>query len=87
VTDRKLKALLEGATGAMRLSLKLGGSTDRNYVDAEGRRGAYLDFANVFRREGLPCKRCGREIVKSRVAGRGTHTCPRCQRAPRNPET
>jgi formamidopyrimidine-DNA glycosylase len=82
VTDRKLRSLLDGAVAAMRQSISLGGSTDRNYVDAEGRRGAYLDFANVFRRDGLPCRRCGREIVKSRVAGRGTHTCPKCQKPP-----
>ncbi|MBA3704127.1 MAG: hypothetical protein H0W79_15170, partial [Rubrobacteraceae bacterium] len=23
--------------------------------------------------------RCGTEIIKSRVAGRGTHSCPVCQ--------
>jgi formamidopyrimidine-DNA glycosylase len=83
VSDRKLRALLDGAARSMQLSLELGGSTDRNYVDAEGRRGAYLDFAKVFRREGQPCPRCGRAIVKTRVAGRGTHLCPRCQRSPR----
>jgi formamidopyrimidine-DNA glycosylase len=83
VSDRKLKALLEGAAASMELSLELGGSTDRNYVDAEGRRGAYLDFAKVFRREGQPCGRCGDAVVKTRVAGRGTHFCPRCQRPPR----
>jgi formamidopyrimidine-DNA glycosylase len=83
VSDAKLKALLAGAAASMELSLSLGGSTDRNYVDAEGRRGAYLDFAEVFRRDGQPCRRCGREIVKTRVAGRGTHYCPKCQREPR----
>jgi formamidopyrimidine-DNA glycosylase len=85
VSDRKLKQLLEAAAAVMRLSLSLGGSTDRNYVDAEGRRGAYLDFAKVFRRQGQPCARCGRAIVKTRVAGRGTHSCPRCQRRPPQP--
>jgi len=63
----------------MNLSIQKGGSTDRNYVDAEGKRGSYLTFANVFRREGKPCPRCGTTIIKTRVAGRGTHTCPYCQ--------
>ena len=63
----------------MNLSIQKGGSTDRNYVDAEGKRGSYLTFANVFRREGKPCPRCGATIIKTRVAGRGTHTCPYCQ--------
>jgi formamidopyrimidine-DNA glycosylase len=64
------------------LSIEKGGSTDRNYVDAEGKRGSYLTFANVFRREGKPCPRCGTTIIKTRVAGRGTHLCPHCQLSP-----
>lgn len=63
----------------MNLAIEKGGSTDKNYVNAEGKRGSYLDFARAFRREGLPCPRCGTTIEKSRVAGRGTHTCSHCQ--------
>lgn len=61
------------------LSIQKGGSTDRNYVDAEGKKGSYLTFAKVFRREGQACERCGATIIKLRVAGRGTHICPVCQ--------
>lgn len=64
------------------LSIEKGGSTDKNYVNVEGKRGSYIDFARVFRREGLACPRCGTLIQKLRVAGRGTHVCPLCQRAP-----
>jgi formamidopyrimidine-DNA glycosylase len=78
----RLKKLYEGLLAVLRLSIQKGGSTDRNYVDATGKRGSYLTFANVFRREGLPCTRCGTAIIKTRVAGRGTHTCPVCQPAP-----
>jgi formamidopyrimidine-DNA glycosylase len=80
VSPRKLREVFTAAADVMLLSIDLGGSTDRNYVDAEGRRGSYLGFAHVFRREGQPCPRCGSTIVKTRVAGRGTHLCPRCQR-------
>jgi len=64
----------------MNLSIDKGGSTNRNYVNAEGKKGSYMDFARVFRREGLECPRCGTEIIKIRVAGRGTHICPNCQK-------
>lgn len=72
--------LYDVLTAVLRLSIEKGGSTDKNYVTAEGKRGSYLDFANVFRRDGQACPRCGTVIVKSRVAGRGTHTCPHCQK-------
>lgn len=63
----------------MNLAIEKGGSTDKNYVNAEGKRGSYMDFARVFRREGKACPRCGTEIIKFKAAGRGTHICPQCQ--------
>jgi len=64
----------------LHLSIEQGGSTNRNYVDAEGKRGAYLDFAVVYNRKGKPCPRCSAPIEKIRVAGRGTHYCSTCQK-------
>ncbi len=82
VSAVKLNRLYKALRDVLQLSIDKGGSSDRNYVDASGQKGSYLAFANVFRREGQPCPRCGHEIVKSRVAGRGTHTCPNCQKPP-----
>lgn len=79
VTDDQLAALLLAIKTVLALSIEKGGSTDKNYVDAEGKKGSYLKFANVFRLEGTPCPRCGTTIEKIRVAGRGTHVCPVCQ--------
>ncbi|HET8669408.1 MAG TPA: bifunctional DNA-formamidopyrimidine glycosylase/DNA-(apurinic or apyrimidinic site) lyase, partial [Candidatus Saccharimonadales bacterium] len=79
ISRAKLVTLHKVLVGVLRTSIEKGGSTDRNYVNAEGKRGSYLAFANVFRREGKPCPRCGTAIVKLRVAGRGTHVCPHCQ--------
>jgi formamidopyrimidine-DNA glycosylase len=81
VSDAKLKKLHKEILFVLNLAIEKGGSTDKNYVNAEGGRGSYIDFARVFRRENLPCPRCDEIIVKTRVAGRGTHTCPRCQKA------
>lgn len=81
VPTAKLKKLYQELQAILRLSIQKGGSTDRNYVDAEGKRGSYLAFAKIFRRQGQPCYRCGTEIIKARVAGRGTHICPVCQKA------
>jgi formamidopyrimidine-DNA glycosylase len=81
LSDFELREILSQAKIAMEKSLAVGGSTMQNYVRADGTRGNYLDkFANVFRREGQPCPRCGAEIIKIKVAGRGTHLCPKCQK-------
>jgi formamidopyrimidine-DNA glycosylase len=79
LSDDDYENLYNDVRAVMMLSIEKGGSTNRNYVDAEGKKGSYMDFARVFRREGLLCPRCGDEIVKMRVAGRGTHICPSCQ--------
>jgi len=80
VSTKKLNDLYHVIREILTISIESGGSTDRNYVDAEGRRGSYLEFAQVFRREGKKCLRDGTSIEKIRVAGRGTHVCPKCQR-------
>ncbi len=80
VPEAKLKKLFTSIQYVLRLSIEKGGSTDRNYVDARGQKGSYIQFARVFRRENLPCPRCGTTIEKTKVAGRGTHTCPACQK-------
>lgn len=76
----QFKKLHEELLFVLKLAIEKGGSTDRNYVNAEGKRGSYMDFARVFRREGQACPRCGTEVIKTRVAGRGTHLCPKCQK-------
>jgi formamidopyrimidine-DNA glycosylase len=82
VSDEMFELLYQALVDVLRLSIEKGGSSDKNYVNAEGKRGSYLTFANVFRREGQACPHCGTTIQKTRVAGRGTHTCPFCQPEP-----
>ena len=83
IPKKKLLNLYEEVRGVLSTAIESGGSTDRNYVDAEGKKGSYMSFARVFRREGKPCQSCGEIIIKIRVAGRGTHICPNCQRGPK----
>ena len=83
VSKNQISELWREIREVMTLAIEKGGSTDRNYVDAEGKRGSYMDFARAFRREGQPCPRHPDVLIeKIRVAGRGTHICPVCQPAP-----
>jgi formamidopyrimidine-DNA glycosylase len=40
------------------------------------------EFPYCHGRAGSPCPRCGSIIQKEWVGGRGTHFCPKCQKAP-----
>jgi formamidopyrimidine-DNA glycosylase len=79
ITTAEFELLYTELRDVMNLAIEKGGSTNKNYVNAEGKRGSYMDFARVFRREGLECPRCGTTIIKFKAAGRGTHICPLCQ--------
>lgn len=83
VSKEQIADLWREIRDVMNLAIEKGGSTDRNYVNAEGKKGSYMDFARAFRREGLGCPRHPDVLIeKIRVAGRGTHICPVCQPFP-----
>lgn len=84
ITKTEAKHLLLAARDVMDKSINSGGSTMQTYVKADGTRGDYLEsFAQVFRRENKSCPNCGTKIQKIKVAGRGTHICPHCQKEPK----
>jgi len=77
---RAVRAVLAAAVGAR-------SGTPRQERVAAGGRGAgeraaaRLGLA-AYGRAGEPCRRCRTSLVKSRVAGRRTYLCPRCQPRP-----
>jgi len=83
VSRQQLATLFTELQYVLNLSIQKGGSSNHTYVNAEGKKGSYMNFARVFRREGQACPRCGTTIEKLRVAGRGTHICPHCQKVPK----
>jgi formamidopyrimidine-DNA glycosylase len=63
------KALAEGGT-----------SFDAQYLNVNGESGYFSHSLNAYGRQGSPCPRCGRTIVREQFMNRGSHFCPRCQR-------
>lgn len=80
ISNEKFSRLFTELQFVLNLAIEKGGSSNHTYVNAEGKKGSYMNFARVFRREGLACPRCGTTIEKLRVAGRGTHICPHEQK-------
>lgn len=80
LTEDEIDRLFAATRLVLEEALEYGGTTFRDYVDTNGEHGNFTDKLAVFGREGEKCSRCGAIIQKSRVAGRGTHFCPRCQK-------
>lgn len=76
----EIAAVHAGAREVLGAALARRGTTFSLYRDGEGVPGDFYAELRVFDRAGLPCYTCGAAIVKTRVAGRGTHVCPGCQR-------
>lgn len=80
----RLVEVLESATKVMSDALAEGGTSfDALYVNVNGESGYFDRALLVYGRGGQECVRCGTEIVKITVGGRGTHFCPNCQKPPR----
>ncbi len=67
---------------ALRTGIARQGSTLSDYAAPDGSPGSMQDEFRVYGQDGEPCLRCGTQIAKSRVGGRGTWYCPRCQPLP-----
>jgi formamidopyrimidine-DNA glycosylase len=77
---RRVQSLALAIRTVLRAALARHGTSISDYVDPGGRRGGYQFVLQAYGREGEACPRCGTAIARSGVAGRGTWTCPRCQR-------
>ncbi len=60
-------------------ALENGGTSLRDFVDADGAEGENADYLWVYDREGLPCPRCQTPIKRTVLQGRATYFCPTCQ--------
>lgn len=63
----------------LRSAIQAGGSTLRDFVDAQGNPGSYRASHAVYGRSGGPCRRCGATLVSGTLAQRTTVWCPGCQ--------
>ena len=84
--DRAAKeagAILEAARSTLSRAIAARGTTIRDYRRTDGATGEFQIKLSVYGRDGEKCPRCGSSIKRIVVSQRGTHFCPRCQRAPR----
>ena len=61
-------------------AVERGGSTLRDFCGADGNAGHFQLEANVYGRQGQPCRVCGTPVRLLRQGQRSTYFCPRCQR-------
>lgn len=80
LSDTQFQKLHQGVIDALKDGVKYGGSTKTHFVDSDGKKGLFLDYAKVYNRDKKPCLICQTEIKKIKLGGRGTFYCPQCQK-------
>lgn len=80
VTPEEAGRLRDAIVDVLTESIALRGTSFRDYVDASGSRGGFVERLAAYGREGQPCPRCGARLIGTHeIDGRSTVLCARCQ--------
>ena len=80
VTRDEAARLRASVVDVLRESIAARGTSFRDYRDASGARGGFVERLAVYGRGGQPCARCGAALVVTHeIDARSTVLCPRCQ--------
>lgn len=80
LTPREVANLYHSIVEVLQEGIQNRGTSFRDYVDGDGRKGNYQELLRVYNREGEPCPHCGTAITRIKVSGRSSYFCPACQR-------
>jgi len=81
LTPAQIERLAQAIFKILNRGIKFGGTSIRSYIQPNGKRGSYQNHRFVYRRENLPCFRCGMPIKRIKISGRSSYFCPSCQRS------
>ncbi|MBV8780551.1 MAG: bifunctional DNA-formamidopyrimidine glycosylase/DNA-(apurinic or apyrimidinic site) lyase [Phycisphaerae bacterium] len=75
----EINRLMHAIKLTLRRAIHHKGSTLRDYVDGDGKRGSFQLRHNVYDRADEPCRKCHTSLSRMVIAGRSSHFCPTCQ--------
>ena len=65
----------------LQTAVERGGSSIRTYKNVMGEEGSMQELLMVYGKQGQLCPNCQHAVIeKIKVAGRGSHFCPYCQK-------
>jgi formamidopyrimidine-DNA glycosylase len=80
ITRAQAAALAAAIKDVLREAIEIGGTTLRDYVNADGIPGYFRQKLNVYERAGEPCRVCATPVKHCIQGARSTYWCPACQR-------
>jgi formamidopyrimidine-DNA glycosylase len=80
LTASEIRSLLRAVKKVLRTSIEQRGTTFRDYRDGYNQRGNFQNFLQVYGKNNQPCPKCGESLIMTRIGGRSSHYCNKCQR-------
>jgi formamidopyrimidine-DNA glycosylase len=80
LTRQEAARLVRAVKAVLSMAIKVGGTTLRDYVGADGEPGYFRQKLYVYERAGKACRVCGAHIRQLTQQGRSTYYCPGCQK-------
>lgn len=81
VSLARVKKLVAAVKAVLEKSIQAGGTTLRDFLNADSSPGYFKQELFVYGRAGEPCRVCGQAIQQRMLGQRSTFWCPRCQRS------
>ncbi|WP_078552550.1 DNA-formamidopyrimidine glycosylase [Bacillus alkalicellulosilyticus] len=79
LTDEEIAKLFNSMQRVLQLGIQNGGYMDHPFFHGDSLTGSFYQQANVYDREGEPCKRCGTTISKTILSSKKSFYCQNCQ--------
>jgi formamidopyrimidine-DNA glycosylase len=80
LTQPECAKLARAIKATLAMAVKVGGTTLRDYVGADGNPGYFRQRLYVYERAGKPCRVCGRPVRQFTQGQRSTYWCAYCQK-------
>jgi formamidopyrimidine-DNA glycosylase len=81
IGEAEARALHRALRSVLQAAIDHGGTTIRDYRNAEGDAGEFAVRLRVYGREGAPCHQCGTDVRRVVFSNRSAFFCPVCQPA------
>ena len=80
ISRERMRKLAHAIREVLEDAIRVGGTTLRDYVNADGAPGYFRQKLYVYERAGEPCRRCRAAIRQITQGQRSTYFCPSCQK-------
>lgn len=80
ISQKKWKEIHQVIREILLKSIEWNGTTFSHFLESNGNKGNFKQFLKAYGHGGEPCIRCKTKLTKTKVAGRGTVYCKKCQK-------